>query len=191
MDGKEINDLLTTLINKFEEIESFIDVMRSSGIRCTFTHDYTLFADSREIASELRVINSFARMSKESPHAKATMFIEAAKVLNCNLPDDKLESYVQDILDKKGKYGTNFRNFIANNVIESSRFKYLVRYGDIEKISKLAHNKKVLSFVLNDIPEAQILRYYNAGSPIAAPNFFPGMRDTLAEKLYNLAFTQF
>jgi hypothetical protein len=36
IDGKEINDLLTTLVNKFDNIASLIDVMKQKGIACEF-----------------------------------------------------------------------------------------------------------------------------------------------------------
>ena len=43
LDGKEINDLLTTLINKFDNIASFIKTARQLNIPVAFTSDYAFF----------------------------------------------------------------------------------------------------------------------------------------------------
>ena len=70
LDGKEINDLLTTLVNKFDNIASFIDVMDELGLEHGFTANYNMFADSKKICLDLQFINSFARMSKIGEEAK-------------------------------------------------------------------------------------------------------------------------
>ena len=193
LDGKEINDLLTTLINKFENIAGFLDVMDKEQIPCPFVEEYGMFADSQAIAGELRAINSFARMAKESPHAKTAMFKEAATVLGFRGSDEDLDRYINDILDKKGTWyrsHNGFRNFIANNVIESDRFKYLVRYGNVARLRQLAYNRNVLLFVLKDIPDAQIVRYYNS-CKLSNEEYHDQMRGWLADSLYSLNFADF
>ena len=196
LDGKEINDLLTQLVNKFDNIASFIEILNHEGLYCKFNVKYSLFLKSAEITEELKCINSFARMTEVEPTAKKIMFIEAAEVLGYDENHGKLKDYIENILNKgkgdgkKEKNKNGFRNFIINNVLESDRFKYLVRYGNPSKIKKYAENEKVVSFVLKDIPDKQICAYYNSCNG-TKKEYFTQMRDDLAERIQNLQFTDF
>ncbi len=196
-DGKEINDLLTTLINKFENIASFMQVLQERGLPCEFKKEFKMFANSQAIANELRTINAFARMSKADAATKAAMFYDAAYLLGFNGSDEELTKLITTMLDKdsgkllpNSKKDNGFRNFIINNVIESRRFQYLVRYGNPKKMGKLVRNKKVVDFVLKDIPDAQIVRYYNSCKGIKA-EYTPNMRKELREMIAQVDFTDF
>lgn len=197
LDGKEINDLLTQLINKFDNINSFLEIMKEEELYVEFETDYQMFKDSDEIARELRVINSIARMSEPEPSAKKIMFMEAAELLGYEKDEKELSKYIDAMLAKDGTervfYGirdNGFRNFIINNVIESNRFKYLVRYGNPKKIKALANNEAVVKFVLKDIPDEQIRLYYNSCNG-CKKNYYPEMRDDLADKILNLHFSDY
>ena len=190
INGKEINDLLTTLIHKFENIAAFLSVIQAEKLPAEFVPAFQVFAESQKIAEELRIINSFARMSKPSSKAKKIMYIEAFKVLGMNGNDERLEQEADSILDPQNKGGSQLRglrNFIANNVIESERFKYLVRYGNVNKLKGIAANRTVVSFVLKDVPDAQIARYYNSVTG-EDKDFIPAMRDYLADRLTGFSF---
>ncbi len=196
-DGKEINDLLTTLINKFENIASFQQVLQERGLSCDFQKEYRMFANSQTIAKELRTINAFARMSKADTATKAAMFYDAAYLLGFNGSDEELTKLITTMLDKDsgallpgGKKDNSFRNFIINNVIESRRFQYLARYGNPKKLCKLVRNKKVVAFVLKDIPDAQIVRYYNSCKGVKAA-YNPNMRKELQGMIAQVDFTDF
>ncbi len=196
-DGKEINDLLTTLINKFENIASFQQVLQERGLSCDFQKEYRMFANSQTIAKELRTINAFARMSKADTATKAAMFYDAAYLLGFNGSDEELTKLITTMLDKDsgallpgGKKDNSFRNFIINNVIESRRFQYLARYGNPKKLCKLVRNKKVVAFVLKDIPDAQIVRYYNSCKGVKAA-YNPNMRKELQGMIVQVDFTDF
>lgn len=200
LDGKEINDLLTTLINKFDNIASLIEVLGSPAVNITpsFTPEFSLFANSKTIVEELKGINSFARMSEESADARGVMFEEAATILGYRMPDDQMKEYIQHMLDPEygrdsfgNKKDNGFRNFIANNVIESDRFRYLVRYANPQKIRKLGKNEMVIRFVLNDIPDAQILRYYNSCKGTDETECREGMRSVLCGLITNMSFEDF
>ncbi len=169
LDDKEINDLLTTLIHQFENIASFIDVMNDRGIDCSFSDEYKLFDSSKQIAFELRNVNSFARMtktSKDDDNAKQMMFIDAAEILGTDYTEEQIKEHL-NLVDKDKrrmipgtkKADMNFRNFIINNVIKSSRFNYLVRYSNPKKVRALADNEGVIRFVLGELPDMQIDRY--------------------------------
>lgn len=196
-DGKEINDLLTTLINKFEGIASFLQLMEERKMPCTFQPQFRMFTSSKRIAGELRTINAFARMAKPDMATKRAMFYDAARLLGFKEEKEKLEALIKGMLDKDGgmrlsdgKKDNSFRNFIINNVIESRRFQYLVRYGNPEKLCSLVRNKKVVAHVLKGIPDAQIVRYYNSCLNLKEP-FSPKMRDTLQDLIAKVDFTNF
>lgn len=196
LDGKEINTLLTTLINKFENIASFLAVLHDRRMNAEFKPPYTLFANSAAVAKELRTLNSIARMRRESVSAKKTMFVEAAQLLGYKKTDDELNKYLDDdMLSKTNEAGKKkemgFRNFIAKNVIGSSRFKYLVRYGHPGKIRHLAQNRQVVVFVLKGIPDSQIIRYYTSCISPAVAEDPQIMRSALADRLTGLSFEEF
>ena len=71
LSGKEINILLTTLINKFQEIESFNQTVqdileKNSGLieDHQYEEKYELFKESKRIAEELTIVKSISRMNK-------------------------------------------------------------------------------------------------------------------------------
>lgn len=190
LDGKEINDLLTQLINKMDNISGFIDIMKSQNIDCSFVNHYKVLENqSKDIANELRIINSFARMSQPDPSAAKVMYEEAIKLLG--FQDDDLSDYLEKEVLTKAKGMMGFRNFVSKNVIQSSRFIYLVRYADPESVRKLANNEKVVSFVLKKIPDAQIESFYKSCNEKAIPCPYESMRSNLCEKITNLDFKEF
>lgn len=198
LDGKEINDLLTGLINKLENIQAFQSVLEWENLPVKLADEYSIFEESGQIAAELRIINSFARMEKKNEaNAKKVMFIEAAQVLGDYRSEKELSDYFDALLDKdrrpllkNGKRDNQFRNFICNNVIDTPRFRYLVRYADPRTVREIIRNHAVVMLVLNDIPDTQITRYYNTCTGKNQP-FSPEMRGELAEKLANLSFLEF
>ncbi len=194
LDGKEINDLLTQLINNFECIDSFVSLMKSEGIECEFTDRYQMFNQSMKISRELRIINSVARMSSASESTKKTLFIEAAHLLGYDEQQNiLLDDYLDNMLkkDPNGKKGQNgFRNFIINNVIKSNRFQYLMRYGHPDNLRQLANNRKVVDFVLREIPDAQIKAFYNSCTSQNS-EYDASMREALAKIITRLSFRDF
>lgn len=132
LDGKEINDLLTTLISKFDNIKEFLKIMKSSAIdvECELTAGYKLFNDSQRITNELFIVKNIASMRKPAASAKLTMFRDALTILGIDdkITDDRISEILK--LKEKGKGIHGLRNFITNNVIESSRFVYLIKYAN-------------------------------------------------------------
>lgn len=191
INGKEINDLLTTLIHQFENIAAFQTVLKSEGLRTGFTKDFKLFGCSAQVAKELRVINNIARMNSPAAFAKEVMYTEAFRVLGIQADEEQLKAEVKDILDPeksgKGSQKRGLRNFVANNVIESVRFRYLIRYGNVNKLKGLAQSRVVVAFVLKDIPDDQIRRYYvDVGEK--GDVSLETMRSHLAERLTGFSF---
>ena len=177
LDGKEINELLSGLINKFMEIDSFNNVIKdqkklfeSTGMK----PDFNLFNQAGKIAEELKLVKSISRMTNEDVYEKES-FRDAASILGftrtSNFKTD--EEYIDHFFYGK-TIDKNMRNFIVNNVISSRRFKYLVRYINPKKVRQTANNRNVFLFVLNKINKevpAQIERYYTIyfGKNIALP----------------------
>lgn len=157
IDGKEINELVTGLIHKFENIASVIEVMKSSGTEVGFGSNFRMFADSAETSAELRTMLSFARMEKASEDAKKVMYEDALTILGVK---DR-ENEIKTLLEKSEKGNNHRRNFIANNVIESNRFKYLMRYSSADELAKIKLNEPLLRFVIGRMDEKHITRYYN------------------------------
>lgn len=168
MDGKEINTLLTTLISKFENIAAFLQTMEQMNIEAELGPEYAMFTRSRAVAEQLRVINSFALMKKPQVNAKQHLYRAAVTLLGTEDPDGVTDEMlrIDPVTGKmlppnRRQHGdTGLRNFIANNVVESRRFQYLIRYSDPAQLHRLASNKKLVRFVLSGIPDTQINRYY-------------------------------
>lgn len=196
LDGKEINEFLTVLINKFENIQGFFDVLGHNALAekieepkeiskrplkgfaelAAFTQKSTdvgltehlrLFENSVNISDEIRVTKNFARMERTIPDINRAQYADAAKVLGViGAGEQDIDEYIEDKILGNPKRRTegdkNLRNFLANNVVESSRFRHIVRYGDVTKVREIMQHKEVIRFVLKKIYEnvpTQIDRY--------------------------------
>ena len=189
LDGKEINDLVTTLINKFENIASFNAVLASINDNSKLKREYSLFSNSKEISHELRTLNSFARMEKPSASSTKEMFIEAAQLLGDKGSEKELGMYFDTLLDKNCSTNQKgFRNYIRNNVVKSSRFKYLIRYCNIEAVQMFSGNKHLVGFVMESITKEQILRYYKSCVDEYADIYKDTMRSELTDIIVNMSF---
>lgn len=194
LDGKEINDLLTTLISKFDNIKEFLKIMKSSAVdvECELTAGYKLFNDSQRITNELFIVKNIASMRKPAASAKLTMFRDALTILGIddNITDDRISEILK--LKEKGKGIHGLRNFVTNNVIESSRFVYLIKYANAQKIREVAKNEKVVMFVLGGIPDTQIERYYKSCVEVPDVNSsLEAKRSELARMIKNISFDDF
>lgn len=194
LDGKEINDILTTLISKFDNIKEFLKIMKSSAVNveCELTAGYKLFNDSQRITNELFIVKNIASMRKPAASAKLTMFRDALTILGIddNITDDRISEILK--LKEKGKGIHGLRNFITNNVIESSRFVYLIKYANAQKIREVAENEKVVMFVLGGIPDTQIERYYKSCVEVPDMNSsLEAKRSELARMIKNISFDDF
>lgn len=201
IDGKEINDLLTTLINKFDNIRSFNETMKELSLTTKFVDDFAMFNDSGKILGELKELNSFARMCPADISAKRIMYEDALDILGIetNMTDSEFQKFLDKLLcldangnpikDKKLK-DSGLRNFIANNVIDSVRFRYLIRYGDPKRIKKLSYCEPAVKFVLKGIPDTQIERYYDSCRNLRdKPAFSSAEKRTyLAQKIKEMSF---
>lgn len=208
IDGKEVNDLTTTLINKFDNIRSFLEIADSDvlPLDCIFTLEYKLFDKSAVISGEMQIVKNLSGMSSFDENAKFQMYCDAMEILgvNENVTDEEKRRRINEILcigadgkiikDSRGKKKSGFRNFIASNVIESSRFRYLVKYCNPKKIRNIANNAVIIKFILGKIPDAQIERYYRSCNPELKTFAYPGKEkaiDELTDIIYRMKFEDF
>lgn len=203
LDGKEINELISRLINKFENIASFIDVADKLKLKVEFCDEYKSIIKSADIAKELRYMKSFVRMQKEVLSISKGIYHDAADVLGVDqsivgdIVDIDENTSVEEKIDKMVdslflSSDHNLRNFIINNVVESRRFVYVVRYLNPKRARALASNTELVSFVLSQQPKAQIDRYFISVTGDKRYNVSDEEKiKTLAQKISTINFMQF
>lgn len=167
LDGKEINELYSGLINKLDNINGLINTLNLiSGEKVVFKDDYRLFNNNvADIASELRICRSISKMNSEMTSIKKQLYKDALAILNVRdeifEDSEKLNQTLDEFLEKEKKQ-KQFRNFIINNVIKSKRFIYVIKYMNPRHCIKFIQSNVVLDFVLNELPEEQINRYHKS-----------------------------
>ncbi|MDR2169189.1 MAG: type VI-D CRISPR-associated RNA-guided ribonuclease Cas13d [Planctomycetaceae bacterium] len=158
--GKEINEILTAYIHKFENIQMFIDLINKEGEEIIFNSQYSLFNENNnqragQIAQELRIIASIGKMKDDINPAK--FYESAVEILGFS------KEMTKDYIKSEILNNHPFRNFISNNVINSRRFIYLVRYIKPRTVRLLMKNRSIVQYVLSriaDIPDSMIDSYY-------------------------------
>lgn len=218
LDGKEINELMTAMINKFQNIADLIDIGAACHKPVRFSQLYDIFANSRIIASHIKIAKNYASMqfsSKQKAKGKLSdddkypeiLYRDALTLFGYSFPKYKNLSTDKNLWEmsqeEKEKYYTDeykqfravfyerkktvayykdgykkskvvfdhkVRNFIANNILNSKWFFYVAKYNKLSKCRTLMANEDVLNFVLKDIPDDQIRRYYRAITADRASN---------------------
>ncbi|MDO4569453.1 MAG: type VI-D CRISPR-associated RNA-guided ribonuclease Cas13d [Planctomycetia bacterium] len=197
-EGKEINEILSAYIHKFENIQAFIDTLENLGERLEFKA-CPIFNEPRiaeRVAAELRILASIGKMKPDLSSVKRPLYKAAIAFLGVNeshecLTDEWLAENL--LLDgeapREKKESTNpFRNFIVNNVIKSRRFMYLVRYTKPQTVHALMGNREIVRYVLTRLPEKQVDTYYEN---IEEPNENDALEDkirALTAALTNFSF---
>ena len=196
MEAKEINELVTALIHKFDAIQAFLDLMKELGDKAKFAPAYSLFNDLQGraagiVADQLRVLQSVGKMNGDLDSTRRPLFVAAIKTLG--VPDDS--QYVTDewldanMLDPKSpqaKTSKPFRNFLTNNVLKSKRFIYLTRYARPSTVRAVMANRRIVRYVLTRLPENQIDSYYKNFSDDDAK--LSAKIDFLAKRLSTFSF---
>ena len=218
LDGKEINELMTAMINKFQNIADLIDIGAACHKPIKFSTLYIFFTNSRVIASHIKMAKNYASMQFSARQkGKASTVENYSEILYRDalalfgytfakykslpqdknlyeLSDEEKEMYYTDeykhfraILYEKhlpadsrrfsvtsngelSNVDHKVRNFIANNILNSKWFFYVAKYNKLSKCRTLMANEDVLNFVLKDIPDDQIRRYYRAITADRASN---------------------
>ena len=177
LEGKEINELITALIRKFEGIQALIDLLRKleGTDSVDFQPEFALFNENQsetagKIAGELRLLVSIGKMKPDMTDAKRILYKNALTILGAKdeeMSDEWLSEHIlldksREDLEEKKKDVNPFRNYIAKNVITSRAFYYLARYAKPSAVRKLMSNPKIVRYVLKRLPENQVDAYYRA-----------------------------
>jgi hypothetical protein len=159
LDGKESNEMLSGLINKFSEIGAMFNLMETH--RDKFKHAdvklrprFTLFYQAQRMKDELSLVKAITHKNFEMVFNEATL-TDAAKILGVIKQQEHvpLKDYLKTLFDDKS---LGFKNFIINNVIKSRRFTYIVKYANPSKARTMMQSKPVLEFILRRIPTEQL-----------------------------------
>lgn len=165
-EGKEINEIYSSLINKFDNIHSLIKTLKNDlNEPVVFAEKYGLFnKDLGIIADELRLCRSIVKMEKNVVPSKR-LYMDALTILKVKDEIVNDEESCKQMLDgflNRKKKDHKLRNFIINNVINSKRFIYVIKYMNPSHCLTFIQNKNIVNFVLKEIPDEQIERYYDA-----------------------------
>lgn len=194
LDGKEINDLLTNIISKLQVIEDHNNVIKfiaenDDAVYKDYSDKYAIFRNAGKIATELEAIKSIARMENKIENApKEPLLKDALLALGVSKTD--LENTYKKYFDSKEKADKQSQKvsaFLMNNVINNNRFKYVIKYINPADINRLAKNKHLVKFVLDQIPHKQIDSYYNSVCTVEEPSY-KGKIQLLTKKITGLNF---
>lgn len=194
LDGKEINDLLTNIISKLQVIEDHNNVIKfiaenDDAVYKDYSDKYAIFRNAGKIATELEAIKSIARMENKIDKAFKEPLLKDAMLalgVSSNDFDEKYEKYFKTDVDAD-KDHQKVSTFLMNNVINNSRFKYVIKYINPADINRLAKNKHLVKFVLDQIPHKQIDSYYNSVCTVEEPSY-KGKIQLLTKKITGLNF---
>ena len=158
LDKKEINELVTQLINKFEGIGNMLALYNQEVIneKIEFVDNYAMFDGSAKMAEDLKIVKSIARIKGEN---FGSVYEDAMDVLGIDRNFLEEEQFTKKT-DKRNRNSTSIRNFVINNVLKSKGFLYIARYTNPANCCEYAKNLDLLKYVLLQMPESQIDRYY-------------------------------
>lgn len=194
LDGKEINDLLTNIISKLQIIEDHNNVIKfiaenDDAVYKDYSDKYAIFRNAGKIATELEAIKSIARMENKIENApKEPLLKDALLALGVSKTDlENTYNKYFDSKEKADKQSQKVSTFLMNNVINNNRFKYVIKYINPADINRLAKNKHLVKFVLDQIPHKQIDSYYNSVCTVEEPSY-KGKIQLLTKKITGLNF---
>jgi len=172
LDKKEINMLLTSLINKVNNIKGFIKVLNNNS---ELLPEYNMFGNVEEldeISSSLNVVMTIARMQKNFNKKFKNDKNDSANKISLEMLYDAYclfgyegnketfsKDTEQDRNQIKGKRIAKFQNKIGSAIANSNQFRYIIKYASPKECYKVMKNTSVIQFVLNEIPQTQIDKY--------------------------------
>ena len=163
IDGKEINDLITSLINRFDNVASFLDVIDKAGLsentsfrryyvdtqkngnsfanqirHIYYVVDYTVFSNSSDIALDLRRVNSFARMYKfpNTREVYQQLITDATRLLGINATNDDIKAITEWAIATEGEKGNDpTKESVENNIATQEAIEKAVENGDTSRVA--------------------------------------------------------
>ena len=163
LDGKNINILLSSLISKFQQIEAFNGDIRKLNLNIRDdgkigydSKKYSIFEKSGQIADDLDKLRGVIKMDINDLDAYEPMIKDALRVIGVDGSD--LDSIYKDYFNKKDKKNS-VAGFFRNNIINSRRFRYIIKYINPSDAYRIIQNEHVRNYVLGRMNDAIIDRY--------------------------------
>lgn len=206
LDGKEINELCCAMINKLDGINDLIETAKQCVAKIEFIDKFSAFSNCATISSQIRVVKSISKMKKEIDVDNETVFLDAFELLGKRIEKYKKDDSGNVLRNDDGKvlrtkeYNDIRKmlckkdrrlNFIANSIIKSKWFSYIVRYNQPSECQAIMKNKTLVKFALDELPNLQIQRYFaslygNENLPSCGE-----MRKILLKKLHDFSIRDF
>ena len=163
LDGKNINILLSSLISKFQQIEAFNGDIRKLNLNIRDdgkigydSKKYSIFEKSGQIADDLDKLRGVIKMDINDLNAYETMIKDALRVIGVDESD--IESIYQTHFKTQDKKDS-VSGFFRNNIINSRRFRYIIKYINPSDAYRIIQNENVRNYVLGRMNDAIIDRY--------------------------------
>lgn len=174
LEPKGINMLVTSLINKFDNIKGLIETINQvyNQKEINFKEDYKMFKldNVNTLIENLKLVLTLSRMKKNN-NKQVKNKTNKQKVYNTVMYHDayyllgftgNIKNFHEQIFAIKGRKGApkkTFKNFLLSSVINSNKFRYIIQYANPKECYKIIQNETILRYVLNNMPESQIDRY--------------------------------
>ena len=172
LDGKEINELLSALINKFNNIGDLMEMARGSDkIKIGFVPDYAMLNDCRGISEELYILKNIAgKEFRAIKKKKATDMYYDELSEQVDYDDEYTESLYRDALALLGMNIVRSRDKNGEIVLtdEYKAFKSLFfeqrvlnKYGEYkcDTSGKFVIDHRVRNFVFNNVMRSKWFFY--------------------------------
>ena len=163
LDGKNINILLSSLISKFQQIEAFNGDIRKLNLNIRDdgkigydSKKYSIFEKSGQIADDLDKLRGVIKMDINDLNAYETMIKDALRVVGVDESD--IESIYQTHFKTQDKKDS-VSGFFRNNIINSRRFRYIIKYINPSDAYRIIQNEHVRNYVLGRMNDTIIDRY--------------------------------
>jgi len=183
LDGKEVNELTTAIINKLENIASLINALVTLKSYGGFSEQYKIFdyPNINGLIDDFRMVKNLTSTKRKLKKASGgedrigrQLYADAINIFKedsfVSANDEKgtgLDQYVNKFFSKDDLGARKVRNLLLNNIIKNRRFVYLIKYIDPKDCYKLVHNEKIVRFALGQYDESQmplnqLQKYYDA-----------------------------
>ncbi len=176
LEQKECNELVTSLINKFENILSLYEVAKKNDLSIKLSEKTKKMFGRRELQKTvdgLYAIQGCFKLKKQfNGETKINLFADALNIfktddffrrsINKEGDIEENESYhgfIKPMIGATVEWEKKLKNYVRKNIVESRRFWYLVRYVKPTEVRLIMNNDKLVEYTLSRLPDTQIDRY--------------------------------
>ena len=173
LDGKEINELLCSMINKFDNIADLMDATQRCGCLVKFKAEYSFFEKSRTISLQLRCVKNIAAKGFKKSNKEKTgetygknLYLDALALFGENVQKFKVDANREVLRDAKGNpvETERYRSFVYEFFEEEKRDEYGKIVYD-RKTGKPKKEHKKRNFLLNNVLKSKwffyVVKYLN------------------------------